>query len=44
MVFEVAAQLKHALMGFMATLVALSVILPWFIPRDRSGRATPAAK
>jgi hypothetical protein len=43
-VFEVAAQLKHALIGFIATLVALSVILIWFIPRDRPGRATPAAK
>jgi hypothetical protein len=43
-VFEVAAQLKYALIGFIATLGALSVILLWFIPREKPGLAIPAVK
>jgi len=34
-VFEIAAHLKYALVGFIATLGALALILLWFIPREK---------
>jgi hypothetical protein len=42
--FEMAAQLKYALIGFVTTLGALAVILLWFIPREKPNWAAPAAK
>ena len=41
-VFEMAAQLKYVLIGFVATLAAVAVILLWFIPREKV--AVPSAK
>jgi hypothetical protein len=42
--FEMAAQLKYALIGFVATLASLAVILLWFIPREKANWAAPAVK
>jgi hypothetical protein len=42
--FEMAAQLKYALIGFVATLASLAVILLWFIPREKPNWAAPAVK
>jgi hypothetical protein len=39
-----AAQLKYALIGFVATLASLAVILLWFIPREKANWAAPAVK
>jgi len=43
-VFEIAAQLKYALIGFVATFSSLALILFWFIPRDKPGLATPSVR
>ena len=40
--FEMAAQLKYALVGFVVTLASLAVILFWFIPRDKASAADRA--
>ena len=40
-VFEIAAQFKYALVGFIATLGALALILFRFIPRERPSLANP---
>ena len=38
-VFEIAAQRRHSLIGFLVSFASLGVILLWFIPR---GKATSA--
>ena len=43
-VFEMAAQLKYVLIGFVATLAAVAVILLWFIPREKTNWAAPSTK
>jgi hypothetical protein len=43
-VFEIAGQLRYALIGFMGTLASLAVILLWFIPRQEPRLANPAVK
>ena len=43
-VFEIAAHLKYALFGFIATRGGLALILLWFIPRQKPGIAVPAVK
>jgi hypothetical protein len=37
MIFEMATQLKHSLIGFAMTLAALGLVLLRFISRDRTG-------
>lgn len=43
-VFEIAAQLRYALIGFIASFGALALILLWFIPRDKPSPTNPAAR
>jgi hypothetical protein len=43
-VFEVATQLKYALIGFVVTFGALALLLLWFIPREKPSVASPASK
>ena len=41
MIFEMATQIKHALMGFVFTLSGLALVLYRFIPRDNIKPANP---
>ena len=43
-VLEIAAHLKYALIGFVATLGGLALILLWFIPRDKAVLSSPTIK
>jgi uncharacterized membrane protein YhaH (DUF805 family) len=38
-VYEMATQLKHAIIGFVIALISLAVILLRFVPRDKSNVA-----
>ena len=43
LIFELAGQLKYALIGFIATLAVLALILMAFIPREKPSSAVRAA-
>ena len=40
-IFEMATQLKYALIGFVITLASLALVLLRFIPRDKNGVSDP---
>lgn len=43
-IFEMAAQLKYAIIGFVIALSSLAIILSRFIPRDRPNVASGSAR
>lgn len=44
LIFEVAGQLKHALIGLIATFGCLAIILFRFIPREKPAPAVPVVR
>ena len=44
MIFEMATQIKYALIGFVATLIGLALVLYRFIPRDKTNVAAGSSR